>query len=192
MARINPTRIEELDAKFPGVRPKVDAALDRHATLDEISDLILEISGEELPEKTISNYKQRRWLPEVQRIRDVTERAAAINEAYRRFGVGMIAESVALQKLDEIAPDKLLRESRERERLEIERGKLEVAKQEAETARREVELKLAQFERERKRVNEIVEGGEAQRDPADALRRIREVYGLSGSGEAPALPANVG
>jgi hypothetical protein len=173
VARINITRIEELDATFPGLRNKVDAALDRHQTLESIAEIVEEMTGERLQLSVISSYKQRRWLPSVQRIRDITERAAAIHAAYQRFGIGPIAEAVALEKIEEIAPDVLLRESRERLKIEVERKRLDV--------------ELGRLEAAKKATDEVVQkarNGESL--TIEDIQRIRErVYGIHDAAAGP-------
>lgn len=193
MPRINTTRVEELDEKFPGLRVRVDGMLDHRAKLEAVAAEIEKLSGEKLALSVVSSYKQRRWLPDVQRIQDITLRAAAVHEAYKRFGIGPIAEATALEQLDDVAPEVLLRESREHRKLDIEAGKLEVAREQAETAKREVELKLEHLQRQREREKREVERAveENGANPEEFKQRIREIYGISGSGAANALSAPV-
>ena len=208
--RIQLTNIERLDKQFPGLELDVCLMLDADAELASILKMLAEKYKVEVPLSTLSNYKQRRYLPERQYWKELIKQKEATLQIVKKHGTDALAEAAILEQLDEArrrgecAPIKdLLRESRERQRLrlereelEIEKDRLEVAKKDAETRARELEFKLQQLQvqraREAKEVKHALE--EEAKDP-DALRkRIDEIYGIipEPQGDIAAVPSQMG
>jgi hypothetical protein len=186
--RKRPTRIEELDTKHPGLRQYVDLRLDANAvdsevTLERICAEIKERWGETVALHLLSGYKQCRWWPAKQRIQDQIDRMQAIMAVVKEFGVGNYAEAYIVERLSEsdkaVPPAVLLREQREREQLALDRQKLRLDVQKAENAKQVLELKLEELKAKRDRVRELVkETGDEGKNAAQALTRIREIYGI--------------
>jgi hypothetical protein len=82
--RIRFTAVEKLDAENPGLRFDIDALLRRDATQEEIQSALQEKYGLLVPLPQISKYKQKRWIPETQRIRDYIERLQAMVEVVEK------------------------------------------------------------------------------------------------------------
>ena len=84
--RIQPTRIEQLDRKHPGLRLEVDLLLDRggrtpgQGTLEDVQKLLAQKYEEAVPINTISNYKQHRWLIGKLRLRELKETFRAVKD----------------------------------------------------------------------------------------------------------------
>jgi len=95
--RIQATRIEQLDRRFPGLCQAVDLAFDGGATLEKIQDVVKEHAGELLPINTISNYKQRRWLVNRLRIKELKETFQAVKD---ELGGNAISESTQARLLE--------------------------------------------------------------------------------------------
>ncbi len=194
MGRVQPTAVELLDTSHPGLRLDVDLWFDHHETHEAILAKLKEKYDVTLPLSTLSSYKMRRWLPALIRIRDLKEKSAAILQVVEQHGITPIARALILEHIDEVAPETLLREERERTKLEIEQGKLDVARQQAQTAQAELELKVRQLEAQQERTREAVEEAEQKLGKGESLtladiNRIRErVFGLPQVGE-PQAPA---
>jgi hypothetical protein len=60
--------IEQLDGVHPGLKAEVDAMLAHKCLQREIQTMIRERYGVSIPLKTLSNYKQKRWLPSALRV----------------------------------------------------------------------------------------------------------------------------
>ena len=95
--RIQATRIEQLDRKFPGLRQAVDLLLDGGATLDGVQALVKERTGETVPNQTLSAYKQKRWLIARLRLKDLKETFQAVKE---ELGANAISESTQARLLE--------------------------------------------------------------------------------------------
>lgn len=183
--RIQRTRIEQLDVKFPGLRTDVDLMLDKQATLDSIAAMLKERTGETLGLSTISAYKQKRWLIARLRLRDLAETFQAVK---KELGANAISESTQARLLELINdamtrgaaldPHFLLKEQRlwavhaaNLEKIETEKQKLLNENQ---------RLKQAAEEKTEKTRKAIADG---EKDPKRGIEQLREIYGL------PPLPA---
>lgn len=184
--RIQPTRIEQLDRKHPGLRLEVDLLLDKggripgQGTLEDIQKMLAEKYAETLPINTISNYKQHRWLIEKLRLRELKETFRAVKEELGEAAISETTQARILELLDEamrngakLDPHFLFKEQRLWAQHEAKLQQLENEKQHLtnENAR------LARDEEEKKtKAEKAIEDGE--KDPQRALERIREIYGL--------------
>jgi len=163
--RIQPTRIEQLDRKHPGLRLEVDLLLDRggrtpgQGTLEDIQKMLGEKYAETLPINTISNYKQHRWLIEKLRLRELKEIFRAVKDELGEAAISETTQARILELLDEamrngakLDPHFLFKEQRlwaqheaKVQQLENEKRKLEM-----EIQRREQEVKESVDEAESK------------------------------------------
>jgi hypothetical protein len=189
-----PTEIERLDAANPGLRLAVDLMFDRHATLKMVAVMLKERYEAEVPERTIANYRERRYRPAKARIEYLQEKTLAIVEIAKRVSEGEIRDARIYEELDSLDPKTLLRARYDSARLDIERGKLAVAEKQAETERGLLELKVRELEQKQRQVQEDLEQAEQQVAAggtlsAEAVRRIRErTFGLAGVGSGAAVP----
>jgi len=163
--RIQPTRIEQLDRKHPGLRLEVDLLLDRggrtpgQGTLEDIQKMLGEKYAETLPINTISNYKQHRWLIEKLRLRELKETFRAVKDELGEAAISETTQARILELLDEamrngakLDPHFLFKEQRlwaqheaKVQQLENDKRKLEL-----EIQRREQEVKESVDEAESK------------------------------------------
>lgn len=140
MARIQPTKVEELDRDKPGLRLLVDLNLDAFRTLESIQEAVEQKHGVRIPLSTLSSYKQRRWLAQKQRVESIKEHAAAILDVLDKHGVGEVRQALLFERVQkamdsgaELDPHFLLKEERlwaeqalKREQLDQEKKKLEL------------------------------------------------------------------
>ena len=77
-----PTRIEQLDAQFPGLADQVRSWFNHGISAERVALLLREVYGVQVPAPTVANFRARRWAKEVRR--RLAERIAA--EAARDFG----------------------------------------------------------------------------------------------------------
>jgi hypothetical protein len=178
-----PTEIERLDSANPGLRLAVDLMFDRHATLKMVAVMLKERYEAEVPERTIANYRERRYRPAKARIEYLQEKTLAIVEIAKRVSEGEIRDARIYEELDSLDPKTLLRARYDSARLDIERGKLAVAEKQAETERGLLELKVRELEEKQERLKEELEGAEQQIaagqpiTAADILRLRERVIG---------------
>lgn len=180
MARIQPTRVEELDRKKPGLRQLVDLNLDAFRTLESIQEKVQRKFGVKIPASTLSSYKQRRWLAQKRRVESIKEHAAAILEVLDKHGVGEVRQALLFERVQEaldagaqLDPQFMLQEERHWETLKLKREQLEQDK-------RELELKVQTMERQRDRERKQVEAAMGDvKNSKEAVARIREIYGLA-------------
>jgi hypothetical protein len=182
--RVQPTQIEKLNGQHPGLLLDVDTLLNRGplpghvGLLSEIQAMVAAKYGVKVSHQTLSKYKQKRWLPSVQRIQNRVERSQAIIQVIRREGDSDFARAYIFEQLDEAAtrgdhvdPAVLLREQRLRMELQLRFQQL------AQTNWR-LERGIAAAAA---RCDEVTRN--AARDSSDTSRvnqmnAIREVYGL--------------
>jgi hypothetical protein len=188
--RYLPTAIEKLDRKHPGLRQHVEMRRDGHADPATIQRELKERYDEDVPLTTISMYLQRRYRPDKmdrqRRIKERMARTEATIEVIKKEGASEFTRAYIFEQLDEaerrgerIPPAVLLREEREREQLALDREKLRLDVQKAENAKQALKLKLEALKAKRNRVRELVrETGDEGKNAAQALTRIREIYGI--------------
>jgi hypothetical protein len=152
MARVQLTRIEELDRQRPELKLElaVSKMLDAGERLETIAAFLREQTGEDVPPQTISSYKQRRWLAEKRRIRERIETSEALLQVIGKHGISNVTQAEIYRVVDEalrghakIDPHFALREQRlwavhqaNVEKIETEKRRLEL---EIERSRRAIE-----------------------------------------------------
>ncbi len=128
-----PTRIEVLDGKHPGLRELVDKRLAAYVKEEEIRAELKRVYGEEVSQKTISNYRVRRWRPENEQALERKAWALVSLEIQREhpgIDVGELSRIVKLLAEAHIGRPvsilELLKEQRHQEMLKLERKKVEI------------------------------------------------------------------
>lgn len=180
MARIQPTRVEELDAVKPGLRQLVDFALDGMKPLEWIQSEVRGKFGPEIPISTLSSYKQRRWLQQKKRVGEIKNHAQAILELLASGrAISDIQQALLFEKVQsamdagaELDPHFLMSEQRKWAALELKRDELEQAK-------KTLELKVEQMEQSRSRERKEIEQAMGAKDPQAALAEIKQIYGIA-------------
>ena len=194
--RIQPTRIEQLDRKHPGLRLEVDLLLDRggrvpgQGTLEDIQQMLGEKYAETLPINTISNYKQHRWLIEKLRLRELKEIFRAVKDELGEAAISETTQARILELLDEamrngakLDPHFLFKEQRLWAQHEVKLEELRQAKQKL-----EIEIEKSKQAVEEATHEAAKKTGEGQSLTLDDINRIRErTFGLPAL--APAGPA---
>lgn len=193
--RLQSTKIEELDRKHTGLRLMVDLALDGGQTLEEIQASVKSRVHVTVPVTTLSNYKQRRWLPAKLRIKELQETFRAIKDELGENAIGESTQAKILELLDhamraggKFDPNLLLTEQRKWAEVELKRSQLEQQK-------RALELKVEQFKGTKDKLKAAVEksaeaGGVNAKD--ELLKRIDEIYGTYQEAASAPLPGEVG
>jgi hypothetical protein len=177
---MQPTRIEKLDGEHPGLKLAVDRMFDKKQTGQEVVAMLAEEYGLEEAESTVNSYKRKRYDPAMAHVRDLVALAQASREVYARYGVGAVAEAKAMERFDEIGAATLLREGREQRRLDIEERKVKVSEESLVLENKRLEVEIAKLEGEREAVKEAIGAEHDERkDPGEALKRIREIYGIT-------------
>lgn len=183
------TDIEKLAAKHPGLRQAVDLRLDGGASCEQIAQEIQVQYNELIPEKTISNYRLRRWLPEKTRVKRLCELASSVLEITRKYGKGQVAEAFIFERLaqaneagEKVSLAVILRELREwnKTRLEEQRLALDVGRLEHDN--RKLQVTIDQLNQEKAETAQKAETLIARRSKelsAEVISEIRQtVYGL--------------
>jgi hypothetical protein len=199
MARVQLTRIEQLDRRYPEkqIELNVGRMLDAGAGGQRICAWLLEVTGERIPPSDVSSYKQRRWLAEQRRIRERVETCEALLKVIGKHGISNVTQAEIYRIVDEalrnhakIDPQFALKEQRLWAEHELKREQLEQLK-------RDLEFKVEKLEREyaskRQEIAEVVRDEQAAAE--DIRRRIREIYGLydaPAGGAAAAVSGEVG
>jgi hypothetical protein len=185
--RIQPTRIEELDAQHPGLRQRVDLMLDAQETLEAIVKRVKAESGEDVPQQTISSYKQRRWLPARLRIAELKESFRAIKD---EIGENAIAESTQARIMELL--DHAIRAGAKFDAnlLLIEQRKwaeADLKRQQVEQANKQLELKIEAAKRSleesaEEATKKVAGGGQITIEDINKIRA--RTFGLPPIGEA--------
>src|SRR6266536_3951632 len=125
--RVQLTAIEKLNIKHPGLQLDVDTMLQNDALLADVQSVLREKYKVSVSHQTLSKYKQKRWLPSVQRIQDRVERSQAIIRVIKKEGDTDFARAYIFEQLDESArrgdrldPAVALREQRMRMALQLQ------------------------------------------------------------------------
>ncbi len=211
--RVQLTDVEKLDIKHPGLRIDVDTMLNQGVLLEEIQALLRTRYQETISHQTLSRYKQKRWLPSVQRIEDRVERSQAVIRVIKKEGDTDFARAYIFEQLDEAArrgdridPAVLLREQRLRMELQLRFEELQQTERKLELGIKRAALELDTATRGASKmasgsslsidaINAIRErtfglppigpdGAEPRAfDPEDALRKISAVIGVGGEPE---------
>ena len=180
--RIQPTRIEQLDRKHPGLRLEVDLLLDRggrtpgQGTLEDVQKLLAQKYEEAVPINTISNYKQHRWLIEKLRLRELKEIFRAVKEELGEAAISETTQARILELLDEamrngakLDPHFLLKEQRLWAQHEVKLEELRQAKQKL-----EIEIEKSKQAMEEVTHEAAQKTGEGKSITLDDINRLRE------------------
>ena len=186
-----PTLIERLEVKHPGLEKDVCDWLKSYVTEVEVAARLRAKYNETVRPKTIDNYKQRRMKAEEKRIRKQKEAYQGFMRAVGEEGLDAGAAAQIWEALQRMTPEELIAVRRlqvERTRVEVLSKRADADAQRAENAKEKLKATLAQLNTSRGRGP----GGADSDHPADPLeirRRIREIYGLpNDSAEFEAQP----
>ena len=202
--RVQATAIEILNIEHPGLQLDVDTMLQNNALLAEIQSTLQKKYSVSVSHQTLSKYKQKRWLPSLQRIQDRMERTQAAIKVIKKEGDSDFARAYIFQELDEaerrgehVPPEVLLREQRLRVELRLQFQQLEQTKRKLQLGIEKAALELDATTREAAKggrnftiddINHIRERvfglppidpeSRAKPDREAALREVRAIYGL--------------
>jgi hypothetical protein len=179
--RVQLTAIEKLNVEHPGLQLDVDTLLNQGAMLEDVQAVLREKYYAKVSHQTISKYKQKRWIPSVQRIQDRVERTQAVIRVIKKEGDSDFARAYIFEQLekaasrgDRIEPAVLLREQRLRVELQLRFRHLEQSNRKLELAIQASAEKLEGATREAAKQTPA-----SSSDRIEALNQIRDVYGLS-------------
>ncbi len=86
------TKIEQLDAQFPGLADDVRKWFDLGVHVRQVAKFLFERYGVSVPKSTVGNFRARRWA---------REREVRQNEAVRREAVEEVCRELALKDCPE-------------------------------------------------------------------------------------------
>jgi hypothetical protein len=164
--RVQATAIEKLNAEHPGLQLDVDLMLEKEALLADVQAMLQRKYGISISHQTLSKYKQKRWLPSLQRVQERVERSQAIIRVIRKEGDTDFARAYIFEQLDEAArrgdrldPAVALREQR---------------------MRMEIQLRYQELALKTEEVRRVLcpDEQKPKLSEAEAIRRIRGIYGL--------------
>jgi hypothetical protein len=202
-------KIEELDAKHPGLVKQVREWYASHLTHTQVAALIQEVYGEEVSIQACSNFYSLRIWKEQEKdrasYREMRNKVKILLEEQRENPESDSAKIVECFTMEgvmqqqgqfaQVDPMKLLAELRKWKTLEtqkeIETGKLQVALQNSETEKQRLAFDLEKEKREHEREKEAVREAakDGAKDPQATVQRILGIYGLSGQPGAPGAGA---
>ena len=184
--------IERLDAKYKGLRLDVDLMFQAENTLAEVQGMLNERYKVQVPISTIGSYKERVFTPSTERIRAAREKARALREVIQEGGLNDMAEASIAEKLEEamqsgepIKLSVLLKEQRERARLQLDRDRLN---HDIEALKLDFEKLKKQHSIEKAAVEGVISDASATRE--QVAQKIRDIFGVSSPGSA--APGNSG
>lgn len=165
--RVQPTAIERLNVEHPGLQLDVDTMLQKDALLADVQAMLREKYNVSISHQTLSKYKQKRWLPSIQRIQERVERSQAIIRVIRKEGDTDFARAYIFEQLDEAA--------RRGDRLDP------VVALREQRMRAEIELRYRELELKAEEIKRLVAPDEPRPKmrAEETLARIREIYGIS-------------
>jgi len=168
---MQPTMIERLNVKHPGLEKDVCDWLKSYVTGAEIAARVLAKYSETVSPKNINNYRRRRLNRVEQRIQDQKISYLAFMEAVGEKGLDAGAAAKLWEALQSMTPTELIAVRR----LQLERERLGVLDKRAENEKQKLKAALAQLKKKG------AKGGadsEPQPDPLEIRRRIRAIFGL--------------
>jgi hypothetical protein len=216
--RVTLTAIEKLNIEHPGLQLDVDTMLQKDAALADVHCMLREKHGVSVSHQTLSKYKQKRWLPALQRIQDRVERTQAAIKVIKKEGDSDFARAYIFEQLDEaerrgerVPLEVLLREQRLRVGLRVQFQQLQQDKRKLQLGIEKAALDLDATTREASKhtgyafsVDDInciraQTFGLPPLDPAThgkpdreaVLAQVRGVYGLEAPTEERAEPNGV-
>jgi hypothetical protein len=158
-----PTKIEELEAKHPGIGKFVKEQYGLFTSHRQLVSMLEELYGETVSEQALSNHYRLRIWPEREKdrasYRDAHNRVRILLEEQKadpECDAARIIEAFAIQgvveqqaQISDADPLKLIAEIRKWKQLEVEKeietGKLQVALTNAQTEKYALELKIEQY-----------------------------------------------
>jgi hypothetical protein len=196
--------IERLDARHKGLRLDVDLIFDAEGTLADVQAMLLERYKEQVPISTIGSYKERRYTPQVEQVQKERTRAKALKEQLADGGLDDIAEANIAEQLMEsrqagerASLQVLLREQRERSRLQLDRDRLKADLVRIENESKDLAAKLEGLKSARQREREQVKAAVAGIEPGETtgkdelLKHIDEIYGVYQEADPASLPSDL-
>jgi hypothetical protein len=217
--RVQPTAIEILNIKHPGLQLDVETMLQSNALLADVQSMLRKKFSVSVSHQTLSKHKQKRWLPSLQRIQDRVERTTAVIKVIKKEGDSDFARAFIFEQLDEaerrgerVPPEVLLREQRMRVELRLHFQELEQTKRKLQMGIEKAVLGLDAATRDASKraggrgfnideINRIREqtfglppidpATRAKRDPEVLDRVFREIYGLNVPTAEPVEPKGV-
>ncbi len=183
------TTIERLNAERKGLQLDVDLWLDGGVSCQEISVRLLKQYGLPIPEKTISNYRIRRYLPARARVKGLCELRDSITGAVKKYKTGELAEAFIYERLGEAldAGEKvslpiILRELREWGKQQLDAERLKLDTEQLEQDKKSLEVKIQQLEKERQAVTQktekLIEKRSGELSPEIVADIRQTIYGL--------------
>ena len=177
------TEIEKLDGRFPGLLITVKHSFDQGRIVAEIPALLHDKYGVSVTETMVENFRYKRWAPEKERIALKTETAKAAVEA---FGGDTGFDTLVLARLWELMDKMTIPQLFAARSLFLKI--------------RAQNLKEQEFLFKTGQLRPGQTSGAQEADPhaqsRNALRRIKEIFGLAGDEEpeppAPRVPAAAG
>ena len=185
--RWTPTRVERLDVTHPGLERDVCAWLKAYLPASEVAKLVRAKYHEDLPERTIQNYRQIRVKVEMERTRERKAAQTAFVELVGEKGLDAGAAAQLWEVLQQMTPKELIalrRVQLERERVRVQSKRVGVAAQRTENERRKLKSNLQQMKVRSGRGAQDEAEPRPPADPQEIRRRIREIYGLADDSEA--------
>ncbi len=181
------TLIERLNVAHPhgtkedgtpfGLEADVCQWLREFWTCEEIAAELLSKYQEEVSEKTIDNYRQRRFKRSIERIRLQRESYTALIEASGEKGLGAGVQAKLWEKLEAMDSKNLI----SLQRALVEAAKVEVDAERVENEKQELALKLKQAEGKLQAVENAIGGVESaeKAKPEDVVKDLRGIFGMS-------------
>jgi len=185
--RWSPTRIERLEAKHPGIEKDVRDWLKAYVPAREIAERLRSKYHEDLPERTIQNYRLLRVKVEMERTRERRIAYMAFVEVVGEKGLDAGAAAQLWEVLQQMTPKELIalrRVQLERERVRVQSKRVGVAAQRTENERRKLKATLQRVKLRSGRGAQDEAEPHQPPDPQEIRRRIREIFGLSDDSEA--------
>jgi len=184
-----PTLIERLEVKHPGLEKDVCDWLKSYVTEVEIAARLRAKYNETVRPKTIDNYKQRRMKAEEKRVHEQKVAYQGFMQAVGEEGLDAGAAANLWEALQRMTPEELIALRRlqvERTRVEVLSKRADADVQRAENEQEKLKATLAQLKREQSDAD-----SDHPVDPLEIRRRIREIYGLEDdSAQFEAQPLN--
>ncbi len=172
-----PTLIERLNVAHEGLEKDVCQWLRMFLTCEEIAEELKRKYGEEVSDKTIDNYRQRRFKRSIERIRLQRESYTAFIEAAGEKGLEAGAQARLWESLQAMEPRDLI----SLQRVLNEAAQIRVDAERVENEKQELALKLKQAEGKLQAVENAIGGVESaeKAKPEDVVKDLRGIFGMS-------------
>jgi hypothetical protein len=182
MARRTHFAVERLSVDAQVV---VQRGLREKWTFTKIVAEVLAATGEKVAQSSLARYASK-WAAQTQRVQEKQDQAAAFVSAVKagNLSAAEMTEALLTQALIEssaallsVEPDKLSREQREFQKLELKRQEIQIRREELELDRRKLDALEAKQKAIDERVKQAVAPENADLTEAEKSR-IRKIYGL--------------